>query len=220
MSEAVVAETTVPNRRQRRRTETIEEILELAVEQMAAEGVAALSLSTVARRMGIRPPSLYQYFPSKLAVYDALFEQGNRWLLDTLAETEAAADDPIAQLRATCVAIGRWSQEHPLHAELMFWRPVPGFVPSQASFALAEEHMRILHDALERAVAAGALAPAAAGPDGMALFTSMVAGVISQQLANDPDAPVGEGRFARLMPVVFDMFLKYYAPTTSRKGKR
>ena len=61
------------DRRLQRHNQTIEEILDLAIEVMAEDGVAALSLAEVARRMGMRPPSLYQYFPSKLAVYDALF---------------------------------------------------------------------------------------------------------------------------------------------------
>ena len=54
----------------------IEEILEVAIELMETEGVAALSLSAVARRLGLQPPSLYQYFPSKMAIYDALFQRG------------------------------------------------------------------------------------------------------------------------------------------------
>ena len=65
------------DRRTRRRQETIEEILDVAIELMATEGVAALSLSAVARRLGMQPPSLYQYFPSKMAIYDALFQRGS-----------------------------------------------------------------------------------------------------------------------------------------------
>ena len=64
------------DRRTRRRQETIEEILEVAIELMETEGVAALSLSAVARRLGMQPPSLYQYFPSKMAIFDALFQRG------------------------------------------------------------------------------------------------------------------------------------------------
>ena len=219
MSEAVVAETPAPNRRQRRRTETIEEILALSVEQMAADGVAALSLSTVARRMGIRPPSLYQYFPSKLAVYDAVFAQGNRWLLD--ARIAAAGDiaDPVARLRASSMEMARWTQTHPVHAQLMLWRPVPGFEPSAESYALAEAHIEMLQEALDEAVESGALAPEAGTPDGMGMYTSLVGGVISQQLANEPHPADGQGRFARLMPAALDMFMQYYAPTTTRKGR-
>ena len=47
------------DRRHRRRQETISEVLNVALQVMAEQGVAGLSLGEVARRMGIRPPSLY-----------------------------------------------------------------------------------------------------------------------------------------------------------------
>src|SRR6185312_14160106 len=74
------------DRRQRRRQETIEEVLDIAVELMTEHGVGGLSLGEVARRMGIRPPSLYVYFQSKEALYDALFARGAREIADVLTE--------------------------------------------------------------------------------------------------------------------------------------
>src|SRR6202163_3412596 len=71
------------DRRARRRLETIEEILDIATEVMTEEGVNGLSLAEVARRLGVQPPSLYKYFPSLMAVYDAIFQRGQ---LDNLAE--------------------------------------------------------------------------------------------------------------------------------------
>src|SRR2546429_9902771 len=70
-----------PDRRRRRREQTIDEILAVAVKVMSQDGVAGLSLSEVARRMGIQPPSLYKYFPSKLALYDELFKRGAQEVL-------------------------------------------------------------------------------------------------------------------------------------------
>src|SRR3954466_11561113 len=82
MLSVMTTEAVPVDRRQRRRLETIEEVLDHAVEIIAEEGVAGLSLGEIARRMGIRPPSLYVYFPSKHALYDALLERGWRMLLD------------------------------------------------------------------------------------------------------------------------------------------
>jgi AcrR family transcriptional regulator len=65
-----------PDRRARRRQETIAEILGIATEVMTEQGVNGLSLAEVARRLGVQPPSLYKYFPSLMAVYDALFRRG------------------------------------------------------------------------------------------------------------------------------------------------
>ena len=70
------ARTARPDRRARRRQETIEEILDIAREVMTEEGVNGLSLAEVARRLGVQPPSLYKYFPSLMAIYDALFRRG------------------------------------------------------------------------------------------------------------------------------------------------
>ena len=33
----------------------------------------------------------------------------------------------------------RWAVEHPAYAPLMFWRPVPGFDPSERAYAPAVE---------------------------------------------------------------------------------
>ncbi len=74
-----------PDRRARRRQETIREILDIARDVMTTEGVNGLSLAEVARRLGVQPPSLYKYFPSLMAIYDALFlEQGNANIVDAM----------------------------------------------------------------------------------------------------------------------------------------
>ena len=65
-----------PDRRARRRQETIAEILDLATDVMTTEGVNGLSLAEIARRLGVQPPSLYKYFPSLMAIYNELFRQG------------------------------------------------------------------------------------------------------------------------------------------------
>src|SRR5256885_16808068 len=106
------------DRRHRRRLETIEEVLDHAVRIMAEDGVAGLSLGEIARRMGIRTPSLYVYFPSKNALYDALFARGWRELLATVtAHDDAhpqAADFPEA-IPAYGRGFVRLRGQHPAH---------------------------------------------------------------------------------------------------------
>ncbi len=55
-------------RRQRNREEMVAAILDAARAVMREEGVAALNLHEVARRVGLRTPSLYEYFPGKMAL--------------------------------------------------------------------------------------------------------------------------------------------------------
>jgi len=203
------------DRRTRRRQETIEEILDVAIELMETEGVAALSLSAVARRLGLQPPSLYQYFPSKMAIYDALFQRGNEQLRDAYRAAYAGADtdDQLKRNLIAATAFSRWCLEHQVYAQLLFWRTVPGFEPSPAAFAPAQESIEDLRDRLQATIDAGLLHPDAATEEGLALYTSMTVGLLSQQIANEPDASFEDGRFIRLLPVVLEMFYQRYAPT-------
>ncbi|NIM06191.1 MAG: TetR family transcriptional regulator, partial [Armatimonadetes bacterium] len=75
---------TFPVRRERNRQEMIENILSIAREMMRADGVAALRFNAIARRLGMQPPSLYNYFPSKHAIYDALFRKGFEMFDETM----------------------------------------------------------------------------------------------------------------------------------------
>src|SRR5713226_1462776 len=65
-------------RRQRNRQEMMTAIIDAARAVMREEGVAALNLHEVARRVGLRAPSLYEYFSGKMALYDALYRFGIR----------------------------------------------------------------------------------------------------------------------------------------------
>ncbi|GAB2908554.1 TetR/AcrR family transcriptional regulator [Nonomuraea fastidiosa] len=201
--------TDIPDRRARRRAETQAEILGIALDVMAEEGVAGLSLATVARRLGVRPPSLYKYFPSRHAVYDALFRQGQEGYL---AAVRGPGGQGLAGVGAALEAGARWIMDNQVLAQLLFWRPVPGFTPSPEAYAPAQavhEHFRTL---IEQAVERGELHPDAAGPEGLDLASSLIAGVVSQQLANQPGVTYEQGRFTRLVSRLPDVLAAVYPP--------
>src|SRR6202050_1152009 len=87
-----------PDRRARRRQETLREILAIARDIMTTEGVNGLSLAEVARRLGVQPPSLYKYFPSLMAIYDALFLEGQRQNLGAMRSGMQGAESGIEAL--------------------------------------------------------------------------------------------------------------------------
>jgi AcrR family transcriptional regulator len=207
------------DRRGRRRQETIDEILDAAVELMRSEGVAALSLSAVARTVGMQPPSLYQYFASKMAIYDALFQRGAEQVLATQRAARAAATttDQLELGQIGVAAFGKWCIENQVLCQLLFWRTVPGFEPTPEAFAPAVAAIEDLRTNLQNAVDAGQLRPDVVSEEGIALFTAMTAGVLSQQMANEPDATYEEGQYTRLMPVVVDLFYQRYKPTRGKK---
>jgi AcrR family transcriptional regulator len=209
---AVVQDAPRTDRRARRRQETIEEILDIAREVMTEEGVNGLSLAEVARRLGVQPPSLYKYFPSLMAIYDAIFERGQ---IDNLAELRrgmAGAEPGLPALIGGLEASGRWLLANRAVAELLFWRPVPSFHPSEEAFAPSVEMVEMQRGAMADAVAAGQLGPSANDEDAIYVVSTLIVGVLSQAIANEPDLPWGEGRFTptfarlmRLLPAAFPL---------------
>jgi AcrR family transcriptional regulator len=199
-----------PDRRARRRQETIREILDIARQVMTEEGVNGLSLAEVARRLGVQPPSLYKYFPSLMAIYDALFLEGQRENLEVMRAGMQGAEPGLAALTAGLEASGRWCLANRAVAELLFWRPVPSFHPSPEAFAVSTEMVQLQRGALAEAVAKGELGAAANEEGAIYLVSTMIVGVLSQAFANEPDLPWGEGRFTstfatlmRLLPAAF-----------------
>ena len=153
-----------------------------------------LSLAEVARRLGVQPPSLYKYFPSLMAVYDALFLRGQ---LDNLAEMRrgmAGAEPGLAALIAGLEASGRWALANRAVAELLFWRPVPSFQPSAGGVRRrAWRWWSCSARALADAVAAGQLGPGGDHEDAVFLVSTLIVGVLSQAFANEPGAALGRG---------------------------
>src|ERR1700733_14053703 len=109
------------DRRAERRDAVIAEILDAAWEIARAEGLAGLSLRDLAARIGMRPPSLYWYFDSKRAIYDAMFVQGNQQLLARLNQQEWP-DDPRAALRLAARFFVEFMLEDVQRYQLLFQR--------------------------------------------------------------------------------------------------
>ncbi len=72
--------------RQARSRATVEAILEATAQVLRRDGLEACTTSRIAKRAGVSVGTLYQYFPNKETVYDALIDQ----LLDERVATRAA----------------------------------------------------------------------------------------------------------------------------------
>lgn len=213
--------TTSLDRRATRRSQTIEEALDIALEVIAEEGVAGLSAGEVARRMGIKPPSLYVYFPSKHALYDALFERGARAFRDAATGEIPESGTLHEALTLVGEAAVRWAVENPSYSQLLFWRPVPRFEPSASAFAPAQEAVARGVEDFRALQKRGELRPDVSAEDALRDWTILISGVISQQLANEPDAPLERGIFTTRLPAMVDMFVAHYgAPSPKRKTTR
>jgi AcrR family transcriptional regulator len=202
------------DRRQRRRQETIEEVLDIAVEIMTEQGVAGLSIGEVARRMGIRPPSLYVYFASKEAMYDAVFLRGARAIFEHMREQTAGIETdtrPLPELMLSVArAMVRWSVEHPAFTQMLFWRPVPGFAPSDEAYAPAVELIQLSRSNFATLQRRGLFRRDVDTDLVLRDWTVLTAGVVSQQLSNAPHEPFDTGRFTSALPTLVAMFCDHY----------
>ena len=175
------------------------QILAAAWDIAAESGLAAVSLHEVARRVGIRQPSLYGYVSSKLDLYDAMFAQAYEQLLARLDSSPPSGTAREQLLHVSRVVLD-FAVENPSRQQLIFQRTIPGFEPSAASYALAK---RLVDRSVSLLSALGAGRPAHAE-----VYTSLVAGLGGQQIANDP----GGNRFTRHLEAVLDMFLDHFVP--------
>jgi AcrR family transcriptional regulator len=184
------------DRRAERREATRAEILEAAWELMREHGVAGLSLRDLGEKVGMRAQSLYSYFDSKDAIYDALFAHGVREYLERRREVPRT-DDPRADFRVVCRLFIDFCLEDPARYQLLFQRTIPGFEPSPESYAPSVEGLEITRRMLADA--------GGDDPADLDLFTAVTTGLVDQQISNDP----GGDRWYRLVDDALDMFFAH-----------
>lgn len=161
---------------QRRETK-ISSIVEAAWSLAREHGIQLVSLRDLAKEVGMRQPSLYVYFDSKNALYDAMFADGNRQLLATLDAIELPLD-PRSAVKVFLGAFAEFAVADPARNSLLFRRVIPGFEPSAESYAVAQE-------ALGRLVTVVTAAGVTDGGD-IDCLVAMTAGLIEAQLSNEP----------------------------------
>jgi AcrR family transcriptional regulator len=189
------------DRRAERREATRAEILEAAWELMREHGVAGLSLRDLGQKVGMRAQSLYSYFDSKDAIYDALFADGVRDYLERWRKVPRT-DDPRADFRVVCRLFIDFCLEDPARYQLLFQRTIPGFEPSPESYAPSVEGLEITGQMLADA--------GGDDPADLDLFTAITTGLVDQQISNDP----GGDRWYSLLDDALDMF---FARVDARK---
>lgn len=180
--------------RSARREATKARILKAAWRLARREGLTGFSLRDLAKAVGMRAPSLYSYFDSKFALYDAMFAQGYE-------EFTAVTDDLLEgdfeeAFREAARRMFAFGASDPTRYQLLFQRSIPGFEPSKESYAISVasfEQVRAL------------FAEAGLDDRAMDLWTCVSTGLVSQQLANDP----GGDRYERLVDDTATMFLNH-----------
>jgi AcrR family transcriptional regulator len=194
-------------RREQVRQETIEKILSIAREEMQENGVAALSLGVIARRLGMRTPSLYTYFDSKNDIYDELFRRGfvefGQWM-DKRPNQDNSLQENLESVLRTYM---RFAQENQDLYQLMFQRPVPGFVPSEESMGVSLTRLDTMRGQFMNMLEREEITLDIAYEEARDLYIAFQHGLTELHLANNPELPVGQGRFGKLIPQAVQMVL-------------
>ena len=157
-------------------------------------GVGGVSLHALAREVGMRQPSLYEYFDSKHALYDAMFADGNRQLLARL-DALTLPRDPRAALKKYLRTFMAFALEDPARCELLFQRHIPGFTPSPESYELAEAALggavKLMHDV------------GVTEQGDIDCLVAVTAGLMDAQMSNDP----GGNRWTRHLNRLVDLLV-------------
>jgi AcrR family transcriptional regulator len=144
----------------------------------------------------MRAPSLYTYFPSKNDLYDAMYAQGLKEMADALAKAPGGVD-PVDSLKRHVRLFTRLCTTDPCRYQLIFERPIPGFVPKPESFAVGAAG---LAKTAEIAAAAGVR-----GDRAFDLFRAVTTGLVGLQVANEP----GGNRWTRLVDEAIEMLVAH-----------
>ena len=128
----------------------------------------------------------------------------------------ASAEPGLPALKAGLEASGRWALTNRALAQLLFWRPVPSFEPTEEALAPSVAMIDLQRASLADAVAAGQLGPGAASDEAVYMSGAIIIGVLTMAMANEPDLPWGEGRFTPMFPTLMQSLVTAYPPTPKR----
>ncbi len=189
-----------------RRAAAADAIVQAAWELAREHGLGGLSLRDLARRLGMATPSLYSYFDSKHALYDAMYADGWRAFIAFEPDTNTSTD-----LRdAIWIGADRWvrfSLADPVRFQLLSLRTIPGFEPSASSYAIAQQ-------AYDESFASLEAFPLT--QEHKDLITAVVSGLLNQQLANEP----GGTRWVQLLDTAVDLVASWVADTLPKPKTR
>jgi AcrR family transcriptional regulator len=190
--------------REARRRSAREAIVAAAWELVRANGLAGLSIRDLAKQAGITTPTIYMYFDSKNAIYDAMFGMAATEFANSMTEPYVSESHRDVQAEGVRRFI-EFCTADPARYQLLFQRAIPGFEPSAESYAPA---MRALGAVRERLAASGVR-----DPRWLDLWTALTTGLVDQQISNDP----GGTRWSDLVDDAVDMFLTYCRSDTKRR---
>jgi AcrR family transcriptional regulator len=188
-----------------RRENTVRRILDAAWQLSAERGLTGWTLRDLGAQVGMRAPSLYEYVASKNDLFDLMFADGYRQMIDEIEAAERP-QDPTQLVRTAARMFVTFAAAEPARFQLLFQHTAPGFTPSGDSMALARRAL----DELAAVLAAAGVRE----PRELDLWTAVLTGLASQQVSNEAGGERGMG----LIDVAVDRLLPL--PTKRPSSRR
>ena len=182
--------------REARREAARANLLATAWAMVREDGLGALTLRQLAKRAGITTPTVYAYFDSKNAIFDAMFGEAAEVFAATradLPDSGSAYDNLVADAR-------RWVEfctSDVARYQLLFQRPIPGWEPSPGAYEPAVRALDLTREYLAH--------NGVKDPRHVDTWIAMMTGLVDQQISNEP----GGDRWTRLIDDVVRMLLAH-----------
>ena len=192
--------------REARRDAARAKLLATAWEMVRADGLGALTLRQLARRAGVTTPTVYAYFESKNAIFDAMFGEAAQAFAETrtdLPDTGSALDNLVTDVQRFV----EFCTSDVARYQLLFQRPIPGFEPSPESYAHAVRALDLTREYIARNGVTDARH--------VDLWTAVTTGLVDQQIANEP----GGDRWTGLIDDAVRMLLTHASDTPPEEGE-
>ena len=152
---------------------SLDEIVAAGRTVLESEGIDALTMSSVADAVGVRPPSLYKRVRGRDELIRLVIEDVGRELAETIAGA-AGSGDPARDLASVATAFRAFARAHPRSYGLVIGPLPDGLQPDLEILAPANDALLAL---------AGSLAGEDRALEGARTIVSWAHGFVSMELA-------------------------------------
>jgi AcrR family transcriptional regulator len=170
------------------RQETRDLILDVAREMFVKEGIEAVTMRAIAKKVEFTPTAIYHHFRDKHALLRELCDNDMRALAQAFQRI-GKIENPIDRLRRIGQTYIRFGLENPSHYRFLFMTVTPPDVDTGVEKANPEEDgYSFLRLTVAEAISAGRLRSELTDPDQVALmFWSVTHGIVSLSIVFDND---------------------------------
>jgi AcrR family transcriptional regulator len=171
---------------------TREQLITVATQLFASRGYEGTSIDAVQQGAGVSRGSLYHHFASKDALFEAVLEEIEARVGNEVVAAAAGTADPVAGLRAGCLAWVRLAGDPVVQRILLI--DAPSVLGWERWRAMEEAHaLGLMKAALQEIADDGRLSPGLVNMFAHALLASVNEVALLVARSDQPDAAMKEG---------------------------